>query len=141
MAGHKERSRRWRLAFQNMKLPLCAFAALGVLALAGGLILRATMLRNADESATALAHSFAAEEQGNLNVYETLLSFGTSALEARVEDGEDEESIAKFLDMYFNRVDSVLGSGVVDPYVVLNGEILAATPWEGDESYDYAAAP
>lgn len=141
MAGHKERNRRWRLAFQNMKLPLCAFAALGVLALAGGLILRATMLRNADESATALAHSFAAEEQGNLNVYETLLSFGTSALEARVEDGEDEESIAKFLDMYFNRVDSVLGSGVVDPYVVLNGEILAATPWEGDESYDYAAAP
>ena len=141
MAGHKERSRRWRLAFQNMKLPLCAFAALGVLALAGGLILRATMLRNADESATALAHSFAAEEQGNLNVYETLLSFGTSALEARVEDGEDEESISKFLDMYFNRVDSVLGSGVVDPYVVLNGEILAATPWEGDESYDYAAAP
>ena len=141
MAGHKERSRRWRLAFQNMKLPLCAFAALGVLALAGGLILRATMLRNADESATALAHSFAAEEQGNLNVYETLLSFGTSALETRVEDGEDEERIAKFLDMYFNRVDSVLGSGVVDPYVVLNGEILAATPWEGDESYDYAAAP
>ena len=38
-------------------------------------------------------------------------------------------------------VDSVLGSGVVDPYVVLDGEILAANPWEWDAEYDYAAAP
>ena len=141
MAGHKGRGRGWRLVFRNMKLPLCAFAALGVLALAGSGILRSTMLRNTYESATALSRSFAAEERGSLNVYETLLTFGTSALETRLENGEGEESITAFLDMYFDRVDSVLGTGVVDPYVVLDGTILAANSWEGDEGYDYAGAP
>ena len=141
MAGRKGRGRGWRLVFQNMKLPLCAFAALGVLALAGSWIVRSTMLRNAYEAATALSRSCAAEERGNLNVYATLLSFGTAALESRLEDGEEEESIAAFLDTYFDRVDSVLGVGVVDPYVVLDGTILAANPWEGDAEYDYATAP
>ena len=141
MAGHKKQRRGWRFVFHNMKLPLCAFAALGVLALAGSWIVRNTMLRNAYEAATALSRSCAAEERGSLNVYATLLSFGTAALESRLEDGEGQESITVFLDTYFERVDSVLGTGVVDPYVVLDGKILAANPWEGDAGYDYATAP
>lgn len=141
MAGHKKQRRRWRFVFHNLKLPLCAFAALGVLALAGSWIVRSTMLRNAYEAATALSRSCAAEERGSLNVYATLLSFGTAALESRLEDGEGQESITVFLDTYFERVDSVLGTGVVDPYVVLDGKILAANPWEGDAGYDYATAP
>ena len=141
MAGHKKQRRGWRFVFHNMKLPLCAFAALGVLALAGSWIVRNTMLRNAYEAATALSRSCAAEERGNLNVYATLLSFGTAALESRLEDGEGQDNIAVFLDTYFERVDSVLGTGVVDPYVVLDGKILAANPWEGDAGYDYATAP
>lgn len=141
MAGHKKQRRGWRFVFHNLKLPLCAFAALGVLALAGSWIVRSTMLRNAYEAATALSRSCAAEERGNLNVYATLLSFGTAALESRLEDGEGQESITVFLDTYFERVDSVLGTGVVDPYVVLDGKILAANPWEGDAGYDYATAP
>ena len=141
MAGHKKQRRGWRFVFHNLKLPLCAFAALGVLALAGSWIVRNTMLRNAYEAATALSRSCAAEERGSLNVYATLLSFGTAALESRLEDGEGQESITVFLDTYFERVDSVLGTGVVDPYVVLDGKILAANPWEGDAGYDYATAP
>ena len=141
MAGHKKQRRRWRFVFHNLKLPLCAFAALGVLALAGSWIVRNTMLRNAYEAATALSRCCAAEERGSLNVYATLLSFGTAALESRLEDGEGQESITVFLDTYFERVDSVLGTGVVDPYVVLDGKILAANPWEGDAGYDYATAP
>ena len=137
----KDKRRGWRLLLRQIRLPLCAFAVLGVLALTGSWILRATMLDNAYESNTALARSCAAEEQGNLNVYETLLSFGSSALADRLEDGENREEIGAFLDMYFTRVDSVLGQGVVDPYVVLDGEILAANPWEGDGSYDYENAP
>ncbi len=131
----------WRQLLAHMRLPLCMFAALAVLAAAGILLLRSTLLRNAREAATAFSRSCAAEEQGNLNVYETLLTFGTSALEKRLEDGESREEILAFLDMYFQRVDTVLGDGVVDPYVVLDGEILSAQPWEGDASYDYAAAP
>ena len=137
--GEGAGGRRQLLA--RMRLPLCMFAVLAVLAAAGILLLRSTLLRNAREAATAFSRSCAAEEQGSLNVYETLLTFGTSALEERLEDGESREQILAFLDMYFQRVDTVLGDGVVDPYVVLDGEILSARPWEGDASYDYTSAP
>ena len=139
--GRGESAGGGRQLLARMRLPLCMFAALAVLAAVAILLLRSTLLRNAREAATAFSRSCAAEEQGSLNVYETLLTFGTSALEERLENGESREDILAFLDMYFQRVDTVLGDGVVDPYVVLDGEILSAQPWEGDASYDYASAP
>ena len=141
MRGGRRRGRGWRSFLRYMRLPLCMFAALAVLAAVAILLLRATLLRNAREAATAFSRSCAAEEQGSLNVYETLLTFGTSALEKRLEDGESRADILAFLEMYFQRVDTVLGDGVVDPYVVLDGEILSAQPWEGGASYDYSTAP
>ena len=131
----------WRQLLAHMRLPLGAFAALAVLAALGVVMIRAALLQNAYETGTALARSCAAEESGSLSVYETLLSFGTAALNSRLEDGESRQEVADFLEMYFRRLDAVLGKGVVDPYVVLDGEILAANPWEGDGDYDYAAAP
>ena len=131
----------WRQLLRHIRLPLCAFAALAVLAAAGILTIRAALLKSAYETGTALSRSCAAEESGTLSVYETLLSFGTASLESRLEAGEGRDSVERFLDLYFQRLDTVLGEGAVDPYVVLDGEILAANPWEGDADYDYAAAP
>lgn len=138
MKKSKRRARAQLLG--QMRLPLCIFAILIVLALVGSWVLRTTMLQNAYYAATTFARSCAEEERGNLNVYQTLLTFGASALQKRLEDGEDRAEIMAFLDMYFERVDSVLGQGVVDPYVVLDGKILAAHPWEGDAEYDYASS-
>ena len=135
-----ERAER-RALRRRMRLPLVAFAALTLLTLAGILLIRTALLRNARETGTALSASCAAEEEGRLSVYETLLNFGVASLDSRLAAGESREEIRDFVGMYFRRVDSVLGSGVVDPYVVLDGEILATNPWEGDAEYDYAAAP
>ena len=135
-----ERAER-RALHRRMRLPLVAFAALTLLTLAGILLIRTALLRNAREAGTALSASCAAEEEGRLSVYETLLNFGVASLDSRLAAGASREEIRDFVGMYFRRVDSVLGSGVVDPYVVLDGEILAANPWEWDAEYDYAAAP
>ena len=135
-----ERAER-RALHRRMRLPLVAFAALTLLTLAGILLIRTALLRNAREAGTALSASCAAEEEGRLSVYETLLNFGVASLDSRRAAGESRQEIRDFVGMYFRRVDSVLGSGVVDPYVVLDGEILAANPWEWDAEYDYAAAP
>ena len=135
-----ERAER-RALRRRMRLPLVAFAALTLLTLAGILLIRTALLRNAREAGTALSASCAAEEEGRLSVYETLLNFGVASLDSRLAAGESREEIRDFVGMYFRRVDSVLGSGVVDPYVVLDGEILAANPWEGGAEYDYASAP
>ena len=139
-AGERKRSRR-RAALRSLRLSFCAFGAVVVLGMLGVFLIRATLLENARETGTALSSSFAAEESNTLSMYRTLLSFGTSALDSRLESGEDRESVTEFLQMYFQRLDEVLGSGVVDPYVVLYGEILAANPWEGDASYDVSTTP
>ena len=135
-----ERAER-RALRRRMRLPLVAFAALTLLTLAGILLIRTALLRNARETGTALSASCAAEEEGRLSVYETLLNFGVASLDSRLAAGESRQEIRDFVGVYFRRVDSVLGSGVVDPYVVLDGDILAANPWEWDAEYDYAAAP
>lgn len=88
----------------------------------------------------ALAQNYASEEQSSLTVYETLISFGTATIDRRVADGNSREELLEWLSAYFERLDAVLGEGVVDPYVVMDGEILAANPWEGDSTYDVGAA-
>lgn len=118
-----------------MRLALCAFVVLVILAVAGVLLIRSALLRNAYDTGTALSRSYAAEQHSNFAVYETLLTFGTATIDWLVARGE-EENLEVWLDPYFQRLDLVLGSGVVDPYVVVNGKILAANPWEGDATYD-----
>ena len=124
-----------------VRLPPCAFAALAVLVAAGILLIRATLLENAYDTGTALSRSYAEEERGHLAAYETLLTFGTAALDSRLSSGKDRQAVASFLRLYFQRLDRVLGGDVVDPYVVLEGEILAATPWEGDADYNFRETP
>ena len=37
------------------------------------------------------------------------------------------------------KIGAVLDPAKVDAYVVVNGQIIGATPWEGDAGYDFAS--
>ena len=134
----KKKPRTWRLVLKEMQFNIAVFLLLLSLSAAGLVIVGNALLRNAQDTGRALARSYASEESGNLAVYRTLLSFGAASIDRRLLDGEDPEDMNEWMGLYFQRLDMVLGSGVVDPYVVLDGRILAAaTPWEGDSSYDF----
>lgn len=138
MKQNRRRSTRARLrrVLAGMRLNLIAFAALIALSVVGMLLIRSTLFQNAWETGTALANNYAAEEQSALTVYETLLSFGAASIDKRVESGESREEILEWMSVYFERLTAVLGEGAVDPYAVIDGEILAANPWDGDATYD-----
>ena len=127
-------------SLHGIRLNLAAFAALVLLAATGILMVRLSLLKNAQETGQALARSYAAEEHSCLSAYKTLLSFGTASVEQRIDGGETEQELLAWANLYFSRLNTVLGSGVVDPYLVINGKILAANPWAGDETYDVYAA-
>ncbi len=135
MMNRRKRMRLKRV-LASMRLNFIAFAALIVIAVIGISLIRSTLFDNAWETGTAMARNYAAEEQSSLTVYETLLSFGAASIDSRVQQNSPKEEIFRWMDIYFDRLDSVLGEGVVDPYMVLDGEIFAANPWEGDETYD-----
>ena len=129
MKKSKRRSTRARIkrVLVGMRLNLIAFAVLIVLSVVGMWLIRSTLFHNAWETGTALANNYAAEEQSALTVYETLLNFGTASIDKRVESGESREEILEWMDIYFERLTTVLGEGAVDPYAVIDGQILAAT--------------
>lgn len=130
---------RLKLTLVNMRLNFIALAGLVALSVLGVLVIRSALFENARETGTALARNYAAEEQSDLTVYETLLSFGTVTLDDRLRAGESDEQILEWIEMYYSRINAVLGEDVVDPYVVREGRIIAANPWEGDETYDVYA--
>ena len=135
MMDRRKRARLKRV-LGSMRLNFIAFAALIVIAVIGISLIRSTLFDNAWETGTSMAHNYAAEEQSSLTMYETLLTFGTASIDDRTKQGWSHEEMRQWTDIYFARLDSVLGEGVVDPYVVLDGEIIAAHPWDVDETYD-----
>ncbi|MDY5509350.1 hybrid sensor histidine kinase/response regulator [Dysosmobacter sp.] len=132
----RRKKARWKRVLHDMRLNLAGLLILVVMASAGGLLLRTALLRNSQSMGIALSSNYAAEASNNLSIFETLLSFGTASLDKQVRDGSSPEELLEWMDLYFQQLGAVLGQGVVDPYLVLNGEILAANPWEGDDTYD-----
>ena len=136
----KQKQNIWRHVLREMRINIIAFTVLLALSAAGLVIVGRALLRNARDTGTALARSYAAEESGSLAVYQTLLSFGAASIDRRLISGESPEATLDWTNLYFERLDMVLGKGTVDPYVVLDGKVwAAANPWEGDASYDVTA--
>ena len=132
----KKHKSKWRRVVHDMRLQLVALVLLTSLMVLGMLAIYRALLQNAQDTGAALARSYAAEEQSALSVYETLLSFGTASMDEQLRNGTTEEGLAHWLQLYFQRLETVLGEGAVDPYAVLDGTIVAANPWEGDETYN-----
>lgn len=128
-----------RQIFQGIRLYIIIFLFLLALGLNSYAILRRALLRNAQELGTSLARSYASEERSNLTVYETLISFGTQNLDRQTDEEDwDTARRERWLQQYFKRIQAVLGEKRVDPYAVIDGRIVAANPWEGDATFDYA---
>ena len=117
MNGKGGRSGRanMRQALRSMRLNIIAFVVLVILAAAGMFLIRSMLLKNSRDTGMALAQNFASEEQSNLTVYETLISFGTTSIDRRIADGNSWEELSEWLSVYFERLYTVLGEGVVDP--------------------------
>lgn len=134
-----QRRSRLRRILRGMRLNFITLGLLIVLTVLGLSLIRTSLLKNAQETGTALTQIYAAEGESNLTIYETLLSFGTSSISDRLASKTSREDLVSWLNLYFQRVEAVLGKGIVDPYLVLDGKILAANPWDGDDSYDVSS--
>lgn len=104
-AARRKRKRIFRNVRTNF-LVLLAFMVIGMVCYH---ILRVDLLKNAKELGTSLAKTYAAEERNNLTVYETLIAFGTEAIDWRLQENADQEEMQSWISMYFQRLQDVLG--------------------------------
>lgn len=100
------------------------------------LLVRRKLLQNTQDLGMSLAQSYASQEETYLESYRNTLELGAKYIDDLYEKGNVDE-IQPWLRDYFEKISATLGENTVDPYAVIDGEIVAANPWEGDEEYEY----
>lgn len=113
--------------------------ALALLLVWGIILVRDKLLLNANNMGGYLAQSYAVRESNRFAYYEGLLSTCADYFDQIIERGGGEDEIVQALVLSSEGANDLIGRRVFDMYAVIGGKIYAATPWEGDEDYDYAS--
>lgn len=100
-------------------------------------MVRTKLLKNAQSMGMSLAQSYALEEEKNIKIFEDFLDMGSQYINEIRNSGQGSQEIQEWMIGYFSKLTNILDDKVVDPYAVIDGKIIAETPWEGDASYDY----
>lgn len=131
---HKNKSTGLALA---MRLNIAILIVISALITWSVLLVREKLLKNADEMGTHLAQSYAMEEENRVSIYKMLMHLGAVYADENIQSGTTKEYMEEWLAGYSEHMSDMLGANVIDPYAVIDGEIVAAVPWEGDADYDY----
>ena len=103
------------------------------------LLVRTKLLQNADNMGMALAKSYAMEEEMSLSSLRQTTLLAASYVDEITASGGSDQEIQEFLQGYFIKLAEILGESIVDPYAVVDGRLIEANPWEGDQDYDYGS--
>ncbi len=103
------------------------------------LLVRTKLLQNADNMGMALAKSYAMEEEMSLSSLRQITLLAASYVDEITASGGSDQEIQGFLQGYFIKLAEILGESIVDPYAVVDGRLIEANPWEGDQDYDYGS--
>ena len=112
------------------------FAVAGLLFITVSLV-RTKLLENAQSLGMSLVMSYAVEEEMTLSSLETNLLIASQYVDEILAEGGSREDIQSWILSYFNKLTDAIGADFVDVYAVVDGEIVAANPWEGDDTYHY----
>lgn len=113
---------------------LLFFAALTIFSL---YTMREKLLQNAQQFGTSLTQNYAAEEQNNIDTYSTIMKLGTQYLDQMTENNASDLQIQTWIENFFRKMPQVLQDNSVDLYAIVEDHIVAANPWDGDDSYDF----
>ena len=103
----------------------------------GVLLVRTKLLQNTQNLGMSLAQSYGAEEEMYLERYRQYLELGSAYVEDMWQQGESADEIQQWLHDYFQKLIAIVGENTFDAYAVLDDSIIAANPWDGDDTYDY----
>lgn len=124
----------------NTVLNIALLFLVALILLIGSLMVRDKLLLNTQELGMSLTDSYATETELRLDQYLKALDMGSKYIDELYLADAAEEEIQVWLKGYNDKLADLFGGRIVDPYAVIDGAILAANPWEGDESYDYSSA-
>lgn len=122
-----------RTLWLNIALIVAFFAVMSL----GIYLVRDKLLYNANEMGNNLAQSYSSEEETRISIYEMFLTMCSLYTDTSIDNDDPAQSMQQGLDEYTQYMSQVLGADIIDPYAVVDGKIVTANPWEGNEDYDY----
>ena len=121
----------------NTALSLLMLVLVAVLLTFSIFLVRTKLLENTQDLGMALAQSYAVEEEMHLDNFRQTINLAAEYVNEIDSEAGNSDEIQHWLSEYFAKLTALQGKSMVDPYVVIDGEIVAANPWDGDADYDY----
>ena len=134
--NHKIKKKR-KIAL-SVKLNIALILSFCVLIGWGIYLVRDKLLRNAYEMGNQLAQSYADEEENRISMYRLMMNLGAVYINEKIEQGASHQELREWMEQYSSNISSVLHAAIIDPFAVIDGEIIGAFSWEGDADYNYA---
>lgn len=101
-------------------------------------LVRTKLLQNTQQLGMALVKSYALEEESKLNSFQSALEMVALYVDVLEATDSTDAEVQQWLSRYFDNLSETLGEGSVDPYVVIDGRIIAANPREGDDGFNFS---
>lgn len=127
------KSPRW----YSVVLNIIMLVVVAVLMLAVIVLVRTKLLQNAQSLGNALVQSYAVEEEMTIEYLQREVGLVSQYVDELSSNGGGTEAIQTWLNGHFAKLTQIMGKDVVDFYAVIDGQIIAANPWEGDLTYPY----
>lgn len=100
---------------------------------------RSLFMESTIRDGSYLAQTQVEKIESRMNDYAFAVTLAGKYLDEMVDTNTPNAEIGQWMKSYCDKVADRFGGNVLDLYAVLDGKIVAANPWEGDDSYDYAA--
>lgn len=120
----------------RVRLNIILIALFIGMSLLGGAVVRDALIRNANDSNSALSRYYASETNSNLTTYSSLLEFGISSIESRLSSNTSWEDLRSWTELYCTRLRTVLGDESLNVYAIIGERVLAIGDWPDSEDFD-----
>ena len=101
------------------------------------LLVREKLTRNTYEMGVALTKSYAVETELRLDDYQKALNLGKQYVEQMEQEGATIEEIHEWIKDYSDKLTKMFDDHKIDPFAVIDGEIVSSKPWIVEEGYDH----
>ena len=98
---------------------------------------RRLFLANSIKHGGYLAQAQVEKIETQMQSYAFSVELAGKYLDDMVDTHMSEAQIQEWMKSYCEKITEWFGNNVLDIYAVLNGRIVAANPWEGDDDYDF----
>lgn len=136
VATEEKMKKDWKKFVLNMRPSIIVLVTFVVFGAVSVNLLQTKLMENAQMMGYALAQNYSIEEQYNIMVCKTLTRLGAKHIDEQSMDKASKKEVHKWVHTYANAIKAYFGQGAVNPFLVIDGQVVAADPREDRPGMD-----